>query len=190
MSDRLPAHRPPTIRNLPARTRRAAIGAAALIPALLIGALASTASAVPQDSGLIACAYPLASQDVPAAIRRLRTARTLTGSTRRDAAIMAMTIKVPASRPAGLQHRQLLALIAAGVALVLAVTAALIQSKRLPGTRHDYPPVLMKACKDDAQRAGERDRLLLEARRASKACRQRPDPAAPARRLASCCSVG
>ncbi len=39
---------------------------------------------------------------------------------------MAATIKVPASRLAGLQHRQLLALIAVGVALVLAVTAALI----------------------------------------------------------------
>jgi len=39
---------------------------------------------------------------------------------------MAATIKVPVSRPAGLQHRQLLALIAVGVALVLAVTAALI----------------------------------------------------------------
>ena len=39
---------------------------------------------------------------------------------------MAATIKVPASRPARLRHRQLLALIAAGIALVLAVTAALI----------------------------------------------------------------
>jgi hypothetical protein len=39
---------------------------------------------------------------------------------------MAATITVPASRPAGLQHRQLLALITIGVALVLAVTAALI----------------------------------------------------------------
>ena len=39
---------------------------------------------------------------------------------------MAATIKVPVSRLAGRQHRQLPALIAAGVALVLAVTAALI----------------------------------------------------------------
>jgi hypothetical protein len=67
MSDRLAAHRPPTTRNLPTRTRRAAIGAAAVIPALLIGALASTGSAAPQDSGLVACAYPLATHDVPAA---------------------------------------------------------------------------------------------------------------------------
>ena len=67
MSDRLAARRPPTIRNLPARTRRSAIGAAAVIPALLLGALASTASAAPQDSGLVACAYPLATHDVPAA---------------------------------------------------------------------------------------------------------------------------
>ena len=39
---------------------------------------------------------------------------------------MAATIKVPASRPAGRQHRQLLALITVGVAPVPAVTAALI----------------------------------------------------------------
>jgi len=67
MSDRLAAHRPPTLRNLSTRTRRSAIGAAALVPALLIGALGSTASAAPRDSGLVACAYPLATQDVPAA---------------------------------------------------------------------------------------------------------------------------
>jgi hypothetical protein len=67
MSDRLAAHRPPTIRNPSARTRRSAIGAAAMIPALLIGVLASTGSAAPRDSGLVACAYPLATQDVPAA---------------------------------------------------------------------------------------------------------------------------
>jgi hypothetical protein len=67
MSDRLTAHRPPTIRNLPARTRRSAIGAAAVIAALLLGVLASTSSAAPRDSGLVACAYPLATQDVPAA---------------------------------------------------------------------------------------------------------------------------
>ena len=67
MSDRLAAHRPPTIRNLPARTRCSAIGAAAVIPALLLGLLASSASAAPRDSGLVACAYPLATQDVPAA---------------------------------------------------------------------------------------------------------------------------
>ena len=67
MSDRLAARRPPTITNLSARTRRAAIGTAAVIPALLISLFASTASAAPQDSGLVACAYPLATQDVPAA---------------------------------------------------------------------------------------------------------------------------
>jgi hypothetical protein len=67
MSDRLAAHRPPTTTNLPARTRRLTIGAAAVIPALLIGALAGTSSGTPRDSGLVACAYPLATQDVPAA---------------------------------------------------------------------------------------------------------------------------
>jgi hypothetical protein len=41
---------------------------------------------------------------------------------------------------------------------------------------------LMKAVQDDARRAGERDRLLLEARRARRARRQRRVPAAPARR--------
>ena len=39
---------------------------------------------------------------------------------------MAATIKVPVSRPAGPQHRRFPAPIAIGVALVLAVTAALI----------------------------------------------------------------
>ena len=42
---------------------------------------------------------------------------------------------------------------------------------------------LIKAIQDDARRAGERDRLLLEARRARRARRQRLVPAAPARRL-------
>jgi hypothetical protein len=41
---------------------------------------------------------------------------------------------------------------------------------------------LMKAVQDDARRAGERDRLLLEARRARRARRQRMVPAASARR--------
>ncbi len=40
---------------------------------------------------------------------------------------------------------------------------------------------LMKAAQDDARR-GERDRLLVEARRARRARRQRLVPAAPARR--------
>ena len=46
-------------------------------------------------------------------------------------------------------------------------------------TIHEY---LMKAIQDDARRAGERDRLLLEARQARRARRQRLGPAAPARR--------
>ena len=65
MFDRLAAHWPPTIRNLSTRTRRM-IGTAAVIPALLIGVLASTHSAPPRDSGLAACTYPLSTQDVPA----------------------------------------------------------------------------------------------------------------------------
>jgi len=67
MSDRLAAHRPPTLRNPPARRRRAAIGAAAAIPALLLGALGTTHPGTPKDSGLVACAYPWATQNVPAA---------------------------------------------------------------------------------------------------------------------------
>ena len=67
MSDRLAAHRPPTIRNLSTRTRRAAIGPAAVIPAVLIGALSSIHPGTPRDSGLVACAYPLATQSVSAA---------------------------------------------------------------------------------------------------------------------------
>ena len=66
MFDRLAAHWPPTIRNLSTRTRHSAIGAAAVIPALLIGVLGSTDPGAPQDSGLVACAYPLSTQDVPA----------------------------------------------------------------------------------------------------------------------------
>jgi hypothetical protein len=67
MFDRFAAHRPPTIRKPPARTRRAAIGAAMAIPALLIGVLSSTHSHPLRDSGLVACRYPLATQNVPAA---------------------------------------------------------------------------------------------------------------------------
>jgi hypothetical protein len=72
MSDRPAARRPPPTTNLSPRTRRATIGAAAIgtaavIPALLIGPFASTASAAPNDSGLVACTYPLTTQDVPAA---------------------------------------------------------------------------------------------------------------------------
>ena len=43
---------------------------------------------------------------------------------------------------------------------------------------------LRKAVKDDARRAGERDRLLLEAQRARVARRPRAVAAAPVRRLA------
>ena len=67
MSDRFAAHLPPVIRNLPPRTRRLAIGAAAAIPALLIGVPGSTHTHAPRDSGLLACKYPLTTQDVPAA---------------------------------------------------------------------------------------------------------------------------
>lgn len=43
---------------------------------------------------------------------------------------------------------------------------------------------LAKAIQDDLRRAGERDRLLLEARRARMARRPRAVPAMPVRRLA------
>jgi hypothetical protein len=67
MFDRFVAHLPPPIRNLPTRTRRFSIGAAAVVPALLIGVLGSTHPAPPRDSGLVACAYPLSTHDVPVA---------------------------------------------------------------------------------------------------------------------------
>jgi len=66
MFDRLATHRPPTIRNLSPRSRRFTMGTAAVIPALLIGVLASTHPDAPRDSGLVACTYPLSTQDVPA----------------------------------------------------------------------------------------------------------------------------
>jgi hypothetical protein len=67
MFDRFAAHRPTTIRNLSTRRRRFTIGAAAVVPALLIGVLASTHSGTPRDSGLVACGYPLTTQTVSAA---------------------------------------------------------------------------------------------------------------------------
>jgi hypothetical protein len=66
MSDRPAAHQPPTIRKLSTRARRFTIGAAAAIPIVLIGVLGSTHTDAPHDSGLVACAYPLSTQDVPA----------------------------------------------------------------------------------------------------------------------------
>jgi hypothetical protein len=48
-------------------------------------------------------------------------------------------------------------------------------------TFHEY---LSKAVQDDAQLAGERNRLILEARQARIARRERVSPAAPVRRLA------
>jgi len=48
-------------------------------------------------------------------------------------------------------------------------------------TIHQY---LSKAVQDDAQQAGQRDRLLRQARRARTARRDRTAPAAPVRRLA------
>jgi hypothetical protein len=47
---------------------------------------------------------------------------------------------------------------------------------------HEY---LMNACQDDAQRAGERGRLLLEARRASLTRHRRAGPIAPVKRMAA-----
>ena len=67
MSDRFAKHRPPAIRNLLTRTR-ITIGAAAVFPALLVGMPASTHPDAPRDGGLVACAYPLTTQDVPATV--------------------------------------------------------------------------------------------------------------------------
>jgi hypothetical protein len=58
-------------------------------------------------------------------------------------------------------------------------------AQSLPGgqamTFHEY---LSKAAQNDAQLAGERNRLILEARRASTTRREPISPAAPVRRLA------
>jgi hypothetical protein len=67
MFDRPATHRPSAISKLSARTRGGAIGAAAVIPALLLGVPASTHSGARPDGGLVACAYPLSTQDIPAA---------------------------------------------------------------------------------------------------------------------------
>ena len=64
MFNRFAAHMPPAIKNPSTRTRRFSIGAAAVIPALLIGVLGSTHPDAPRDSGLVACVYPLSTHDV------------------------------------------------------------------------------------------------------------------------------
>ena len=44
-----------------------------MIPALLIGVLGSTTYGTPKDSGLVACAYPLTTQDISSAdYRKIR----------------------------------------------------------------------------------------------------------------------
>jgi hypothetical protein len=65
MFDRFAAHRP-ALRNLSTRTRCFTIGVTAVIPALLVGVLGGTHPDAPRDSGLVACAYPLSTRDVPA----------------------------------------------------------------------------------------------------------------------------
>jgi hypothetical protein len=67
MFNRFAAHVPPAFKNPSTRTRRFSIGAAVAIPALLIGVLGSTHPDSPRDSSLVACAYPLSTQDVPVA---------------------------------------------------------------------------------------------------------------------------
>jgi hypothetical protein len=73
MLDHLTAHWLPTIKNRSARARRRMIGAAVVTPQLLIGVLSSVHPGTPADSGLVACTYPLSTQDVPAAdYRKIR----------------------------------------------------------------------------------------------------------------------
>jgi len=66
MSDPLTAHRSPPIKNPSTRARRYTIGGVMVTALLLTGVLGSTCQGAPQDSGLVACAYPLSTQDVPA----------------------------------------------------------------------------------------------------------------------------
>jgi len=73
MFDRFAARLPSANKNLSTRMRHFSIGAIAVIPALLIGVLSSTHPPAPRDSGLVACTYPLSTQDVPAAdYRKIR----------------------------------------------------------------------------------------------------------------------
>ena len=73
MFDRFAARLPSASKNLSTRTRCFSIGAIAVIPALLIGVLGSAHPPAPRDSGLVACTYPLSTQDVPAAdYRKIR----------------------------------------------------------------------------------------------------------------------
>jgi hypothetical protein len=67
MSNRLAAHRPPRIKNPSTRTRHYALGVGILAPLLLASALGGIHPSAPHDSGLIACAAPLATQDFTAA---------------------------------------------------------------------------------------------------------------------------
>jgi hypothetical protein len=67
MFDRRTAHRPTPAKHPPIRTRGYTIAAIAATPFLLTGVLSSTHTGAPQDSGLVACTYPLSTQDVPAA---------------------------------------------------------------------------------------------------------------------------
>src|SRR5580700_2422005 len=67
MLDHLTAHRPPAIKNRPARTRRCAIGAAIVTPLLLIGVLSCARPGAPADSGLAGCTSLSATRRVTAA---------------------------------------------------------------------------------------------------------------------------
>ena len=67
MSDRLAPHWPPTIRNMSARTRRCTLGVRHSGARPAPRRARQHPRARRQDSGLVACAYPLATQDVPAA---------------------------------------------------------------------------------------------------------------------------
>jgi hypothetical protein len=66
MFDRLAAHRLPAIKNPSTRAHRYTI-AGVTLSALLLGVPAGIRQGTPHDSGLVACAYPLSTQDVPAA---------------------------------------------------------------------------------------------------------------------------
>ena len=66
MPNPLTAHRSPPIKNPPTRARRYTISGVMVTALLLTGVLGSTRQGAPQDSGLVACAYPLSTQDVPA----------------------------------------------------------------------------------------------------------------------------
>jgi hypothetical protein len=66
MFDQPATYQPPAIRNPSTRARRYMIAGVMLI-ALVLGVVVGIRLGTPEDSGLVACGYPLSTQAIPAA---------------------------------------------------------------------------------------------------------------------------